>query len=156
MVKTVTDLPADAPYQPLVGPSLGNYSSWSQLLPSGVYWQRFIEGSQVDGDVALRRWCGRAWNNVLVHLSLSYIDNFGRWYVESVFTQPFWTWHSLYAETGVVGLAIVLGLIITTLRLGTIRTSDGHAEQALKKFTFSYTIFFVLMCFADNYFENLG
>src|SRR5690606_37877813 len=41
---TLLELPARKPLQPAFGVGLGNYSSWSQLLLSGVYVDRFLSG----------------------------------------------------------------------------------------------------------------
>jgi hypothetical protein len=154
LVKTMTVLPVEVPYQPVVGVGLGNYSSWSQLLLSGVYGEKFIRGFQTDQDIGLPILVRKeAWENVLVHMSSSYLDGFGRWYVESVFTQPFWTWQSLYAETGVIGVLIICYLLFGTMRMGKITSDQGLYEQTLRRFIFSYLIFFVCMCFVDNYFE---
>lgn len=149
--KTVIELPDDAPLQPIIGLGLGNYSSWSQMLLSGVYVERFLGGRGADWlPVSYRP---EAWHYVLFHLSDEMRARYGRYYVDSIATQPWFSWQSLYAETGIVGLLVLASLFGALLPRLRIRRDDVIEERSLKLSLGFYFWFVVLMGFTDNFFE---
>ncbi|MFO7544321.1 MAG: hypothetical protein R6W77_02385, partial [Trueperaceae bacterium] len=147
---TLTKLPVDAPYQPAVGLGLGNYSSWSQLLLSGVYVERFLYGRVSALPVSVNE---VSWRHVLVHISPEAYERYGRFYIESVATQPWFAWQSLYAEIGVVGLLLLAVALAPRLHRLTIGSHDPERLRILKLTLGLYLWFAVFMGFVDNYFE---
>lgn len=147
---TLSQLPVDVPWQPAVGIGLGNYSSWSQLLLSGVYVQRFLFGRVSSFPVSVN---DVSWNHVLFHISPESYAQHGRFYVESVSTQPWFSWQSLYGEIGVLGLLLVGVLVAPRLRRLRLQPTDPEPLSALKVTLGLYVWFAVFMGFVDNYFE---
>jgi hypothetical protein len=153
---TLVRLPLDQPFQPAVGVGLGGYSSWAQLLLSGVYFERFLADRAARNPLPVS-YRPEAWNYVLSNLS----PLKDRWYVESVSAQPYFAWMSLYAEVGLVGIFLIWvaarPAILPLLRRPLERL-PGHArglgaEAGLRLALVCYTFFVFALGFVDNYFE---
>lgn len=152
MVETLVALPRSAPHQPLIGIGLGNYSSWSQLLLSGVYADRFLQGRGLPEwfPVSYR---DEAWQYVLRHISPEMYQRFGRFYAESVATLPWSSWQSLYAEIGLIGLLLIGVAFVPVLIRLQISPGDSPPVRALKM-TIGLGLWFAVLCaFVDDYFE---
>lgn len=148
---TLTQLPLDAPYQPLVGVGLGNYSSWAQMILSEDYIRVHVIGKH-SSDESLLKIASQtdiAYENVLKYLSA---DLF-RAETESIINQPFFSWQSLYAETGFVGLFLLFLLISPKLKSLKICEGEGQEVIVAKKTLIFYTVFLFVNGFIDNYFE---
>jgi len=147
---TLFVLPAREPLQPAVGVGLGNYSSWSQLLLSGVYVDRFLRGRISGLPVS---YDDTAWDLVLWHISPEAYARYGRWYVESISTQPWSSWQSLYAEAGLLGLSLLMAAFLPLL--GRLRTGRGDPPALVAvKLTLGVYVWFAFVCgFIDNFFE---
>lgn len=149
-VDTLFELPAREPLQPALGVGLGNYSSWSQLLLSGVYVDRFLSGRIAGLPVSYDE---TAWDLILWHISPEAYALYGRWYVESISTQPWSSWQSLYAETGLLGLILIVAAFAPLLRRLRIGQGDSPRLVAVK-YTLGTSVWFVVVCgFIDNFFE---
>ena len=153
---TLVRLPLDVPYQPAVGVGLGSYSSWAQLLLSGVYFERFLADRAGRNPLPVS-YRPEAWNYVLSYLS----PLKDRWFVESLAAQPYFAWMSLYAEVGLIGILLIwiaarpalLPLFHRPLeRLGEDPRRPG-AEAGLRLALLCYTFFVFALGFVDNYFE---
>lgn len=150
---TIFELPKHAPYQPAIGIGLGNYSSWSQMLLSGHYVDQFILGQHANNLTIPVSRRDITEDLVLRHISPMYFQIFGKWYVNSIVTQPFWTWQSLYAETGILGIVLIILCVRRHLK-STVRGQERNALlQAHSYFCISATFTFLLLCLADNYLE---
>lgn len=153
---TLVRLPLDVPYQPAVGVGLGGYSSWAQLLLSGVYYERFLADRAAQNPLPVS-YRPEAWNYVLSYLS----PLKDRWFVESLAAQPYFAWMSLYAEVGLVGLALIWvaarPLLLPILRRPLERVPGNPrqlgAQAGLRLALVCYTFFVVALGFVDNYFE---
>ena len=150
-LQTILQLPRDVPTQPVFGLGLGNYSSWSQLLLSGVYAERFLDGTGV-GLVPVS-YRAEAWNYVLFHMTAEMRARYGFYYIDSIATQPWSSWQSLYAETGLLGLALIaMALVAPLRRLRLVRGDSGVLRDTKLMVGFSLW-FVVVMGFTDNLFE---
>ena len=147
---TLLELPAREPLQPAFGVGLGNYSSWSQLLLSGVYVDRFLSGRVGGLPVS---YDDTAWDLILWHISPEAYDLYGRWYVESISTQPWSSWQSLYAETGLLGLILLIAAFAPLLKRLTVFPTDSARLLAAKYALGTYAWFAVVCGFIDNFFE---
>jgi hypothetical protein len=150
-LQTLIELPRDVPTQPVFGVGLGNYSSWSQLLLSGVYAERFLDGAGVG--VVPVSYRAEAWDYVLHHMTAEMRARYGFYYIDSVATQPWSSWQSLYAETGLLGLALIAFALVAPLRR--LRFADGDSGDVRDmKLTVGFSLWFVVvMGFTDNLFE---
>lgn len=150
-LQTIIELPGDVPAQPLVGLGLGNYSSWSQLLLSGVYAERFLDGAGV-GIVPVS-YRAESWTYVLHHMTAEMRSRFGFYYIDSIATQPWSSWQSLYAEVGLLGLALIaVALLVPLGRLRLVEGEPGHLRDV--KLAVGFSLWFVVvMGFSDNLFE---
>lgn len=148
-------MPEKIPYQPLIGVGLGNFSSWAQLMLSGVYVDRFVTGSHTEAAVPLPiSYRPETWDLLLVHFSLPYLDEFSRWYLESVTTQPQFTWLTLYTEGGIIAISMMIALFASIYRKAVAVTIyHGQSAYALAKTIKVYTLFLILMYAVDNYLE---
>ena len=148
---TFTSLPASEPYQPFIGIGLGNYSSWAQMILSEDYMRVHIIGKHVTSDklLGLASQNTVAYENVLKYMS----EDLFRAETESIVNQPFFSWQSMYAEIGVVGLLIFLILMRQKIKSLKIRDADSIEERTLKKTLIFYTFFIITNGFVDNYFE---
>lgn len=150
-LQTIFDLPREVPSQPVFGLGLGNYSSWSQLLLSGVYAERFLDGAGTGVvPVSYRR---EAWDYVLFHMTAEMRARYGFYYIDSIATQPWSSWQSLYAETGLLGLLLIAAALAVPLRRLRLEPSDpGWLRDT--KLTVGFALWFVVvMGFTDNLFE---
>lgn len=150
IASTFTTLPTEHPFQPIFGVGLGNYSSWSQLLLSGVYVDRFLGGRLSGLPVSYSE---ITWNSILWHLSPEAFNRYGRWYLESIATQPWFSWQSLYAETGALGLALLALAFSGLLRRLRITKRDDRELVASKYALRWYLWFAILAGFIDNFYE---
>jgi hypothetical protein len=148
--ETLLQLPRELPYQSITGVGLGNYSSWSQLLLSGVYADRFLQGRAAGLPISVNE---QSWDKVLKYMSLEYYETYGRWYVNSIATQPWFSWQSLFAETGVLGLFLLALVVLPKLSRLRLYETDNADDKAIKKTLGFYAWFVFFMGFVDNYFE---
>lgn len=148
---TFTKLPIEAPYQPFFGVGIGNYSSWAQMTLSEDYIRVHIIGKHSDNQELIKHASQNpiAYDNVLKYLS----EGLFRAETESVINQPYFSWQSLYAETGIIGLSIIFLLILPKLRSIKLHPSDSAKNIIVKKTLIFYTVFLALNGFIDNYFE---
>lgn len=147
---TLTSLPDSAPYQPLLGIGLGNYSSWAQMILSRDYMRLNILGKHADDSVlSLASENRLASDNILKY----YSEDLYRIETQSVLNQPFYSWLAIYGEGGV--LFILVFLIIFRNRISNLRLKldDSSGTVIFKKTLIFYTIFIFLNGFVDNYFE---
>jgi hypothetical protein len=153
---TLVRLPLDVPFQPAVGVGLGSYSSWAQLLLSGVYFERFLADRAARNPLPVS-YRPEAWNYVLSNLS----PLKDRWFVESLSAQPYFAWMSLYGEIGLVGVALIWvaarPMLVPLFRLPLERAPGDprrlRPEAGLRLALLCYTLFVFALGFVDNYFE---
>jgi len=150
--RTLFDLPWDAPYQPLLGVGLGNYSSWSQMILSMEYRRLSLFGTHVSkeklGIIPTRT----------SSASRKYVMPYVEWKIHhpnrgSIANSPWSSWQSLYGETGFFGLLIFGFIVLVHLQKCFFWRDDIWKVQVLKITLLLSTIFFVLAGFIDNYFE---
>ncbi len=153
---TLVRLPLDVPFQPAVGVGLGSYSSWAQLLLSGVYFERFLADRAARNPLPVS-YRPEAWNYVLSNLS----PLKDRWFVESLSAQPYFAWMSLYAEVGLVGIFLIWVAAKPTLLPLFRRPLERFSgpprrlgvEAGLRLALVCYSFFVFALGFVDNYFE---
>jgi hypothetical protein len=153
---TLFRLPLDVPFQPAVGVGLGSYSSWAQLLLSGVYFERFLADRAARNPLPVS-YRPEAWNYVLSNLS----PLKDRWFVESVSAQPYFAWMSLYAEVGLIGIVLIWVAarpVLQPLFRRPLERIPGASrrigpEAGLRLALLCYTLFVFALGFVDNYFE---
>jgi hypothetical protein len=150
-MNTVARLPQDTPYQPMVGLGLGNYSSWSQMLLSDAYVQRFVIGTHTSRKPPLpSSYRKETRRYVLKYLERGLDD---RWIVSSIRNQPYFSWQSLYAEVGILGLALVYVILYSPIRTALRYGYTTGYPRVIRRTLSMYLFFVVYVCFLDNFLE---
>ena len=149
-INTITSLPSAAPYQPFFGIGLGGYSSWAQLLQSEDYLRMNVLGKHISIDLSwFMSQSDLSYDNVLKYLSAGFF----RAETQSILNQPFYSWHSIYAEQGGLGILILLLLIVPKIRLLKLQYEDSVKRKLFKKVLAFNCVFLFVNGFLDNYFE---
>lgn len=133
-------LPHDYPLQPIIGTGLGQYSSRASLIRSGEY----LKGSSIP----LPHYVNSVADRYILDLFRSFqIANPSG---ASAF-HPFYSWLSLYGETGILGLLLV-GVTVIYALIVLIRYSSINFPR-LNVLTISLIFYVLLLGVHDNYWE---
>lgn len=138
-VRTLMYLPLERPSQPLVGIGLGGYSSRAALIQSGHY---------LDNQPS---WIPPVYNEVSWDLVLRWWRPVG---ANSTRNQPWSSWQSLYAETGLLGVLFLITLVGKRIKnLGSIMNFDKPDQRGLYYGMVSMTVFLGWVFLFTNFLE---
>src|SRR5690606_9104017 len=91
-----------------------------------------------------------AWDLILWHISPEAYARYGRCYVESISTQPWSSWQSLYAETGHLDLILLFTAYSPLMGLLAVFPSVSASLVAAMYTLGSFALFAVICGFIDN------
>lgn len=145
--QTLTKLPREYPSMIIWGVGPGNYSSRSAWIVSGHYLlqqPRFIPPTPTP---LAEKYNFRIWTK----------DMIGEHFLGggSITNQPFSTWISVFAETGLAGL-LFFGLIFYTIHRAFNRTIKMYPDSFYEKYATGMKLslaYILLLFFVDNLFE---
>ena len=144
LVDSVTILPDEFPYMPLVGLGPGQFSSNAALLASGTYFGRGEKSLPL-----IRPQSSPAFSDFLAELVARARDPE---YGGSVTVEPFFSWLSIYTE---FGLPCLIGIFcwVTIILLRVRREALKKEERLLGAAVIAGVVFFVLLGFQADYWE---
>lgn len=137
---TLFSLPKDAPLQPIVGLGPGNYSSRAAMIRSGLYLSGGSLPLPAYATPESERYILSLWRDFLL-----YRIGGGSTYF------PFYSWLSLYGETGVIGVSVALALILRTVSVAWRLRSDEFPRMNIAILVL--TFYLVGLGLQDNYWE---
>ncbi len=147
LYRVFTQLPEEAPLQPIIGLGFGQFSSRASLMSSGMFL-----GTE-DARRSLPIGSPQA-----TRLATDYCVALLIAFAESMQTmgsthQPFFSFLSVYTELGLIGVLVLLLAIFRVLRR-VQRKSREHPELRFPAFLFTTgTLFVVFLGFQENYWE---
>jgi hypothetical protein len=147
LYRVVHELPDAAPHQPYVGLGPGQFSSRASLIASGLYLGGPDAGRALPliGPRSTRLAADYA--GALLITFADALDSLGSTH------QPFFSFLSVYTETGLVGVGVLLFVVIQMIRRVRrhARNEPGLRTQAMLFCTGA--IFILLLGFQENYWE---
>jgi hypothetical protein len=147
LYRVINELPETAPIQPFVGLGPGQFSSRASLIASGLYLGGPDAKRALPFVGAQSTRLAADYAGALLITFADVLDSLGSTH------QPFFSFLSVYTETGLLGLGLVLfvvGRIIWRVRQAA-RTNSELRTQAMLFCT--GTIFLMLLGFQENYWE---
>lgn len=144
--RTLTKLPEEYPSALVVGTGPGNYSSRSAWLVSGEYLVHQPWYIPVTPTPLAKKYNISIWSSKMI--TRDYVD------AGSIANQPFSTWLSVFAETGLIGL-FAFATIFYALHRAFKRSQPNKTPdlQSLQTGLRMSLLFITLLFFVDNLFE---
>jgi hypothetical protein len=148
--RVLGDLADEDPRQPYIGLGPGQFSSRASLIMSGEY----LGGDQAKAPPFVTPRATRLANDYCVALMLAWRDaERDTELVVGSTQQPFFSWLSIYTETGLLGMVVVFGSVVRVLlrMRARIRTRPELRFQAL--LCCAGILLLVLLGWQANYWE---
>jgi len=142
----ITDMRDEYPYLPLVGVGPGQFGSRAALMNTGLFFGS--PRSPKDYSPILQNVVPDPMEGFLLQ---TWIANDGNPYYGST-QKPFFSWLSLYAETGLAGILVLGGVVLTAL--ARLPRSHRAPHGGLPAFVCATMVWFLaLLGFQENYWE---
>jgi len=147
LYRVFTELPEEAPLQPIIGLGFGQFSSRASMMSSGMFL-----GSE-DARRSLPIGSPQA-TRLATDYCVSLLISFGdRMQAMGSTLQPFFSFLSVYTELGLIGVLVLLAAVFRVLHR-VQQKSREHPELRFQAFLFTTgALFVVLLGFQENYWE---
>jgi hypothetical protein len=133
-------LPNDYPFQPIIGIGPGQYSSRASLILTGEY----LKGTKIPLPTHI--------NPVTERYILSLFRSFLQTYPNGASSfHPFYSWLSLYGETGILGTAVVI--LFAFVAITTLSKLKSDDFPSLNFLTITMILYLLILGVHDNYWE---
>jgi hypothetical protein len=147
LYRVANELPEAAPHQPYVGLGPGQFSSRASLIASGLYLGGPDAGRALPFVGPQSTGLAADYAGTLLITFADVLDSLGSTH------QPFFSFLSVYTETGLAGLALVLFVVVRLLLRVRERVRDDNQLRSRGRLFCAATIFLVLLGFQENYWE---